>query len=238
MLKRISFILLFLMTLLFAVEAQVSIKPNFGKYDIWKYSPYEISIECEPDSGYNRLLSQYVYRSLINETINNTSKDSLLALFKRPSFKKCIVFICNNYDQFLEIFYPDSPEIRYDYTANLLYNCSDTTILNNIVSDLLYSNNDIGLLGIWKNYPTYNKIPGYNEFEKWAIDNSNIYTISELIIINHNVHDFISRDRLLLKLKKILIREPKLWKSLNCLLNNNEFISYEQWLNSFYESIE
>lgn len=74
MLRKILYSLSIIMA--FVVEAQVSIRPNLSEYAIWERSPYEISIDCESDSGYNRLLNQYIHHSSQkNDTIYTFIRD-------------------------------------------------------------------------------------------------------------------------------------------------------------------
>lgn len=83
-----------------------------------------------------------------------------------------------------------------DYKINLLYNCTDTTVLYSIANDLLLNKNVLGLLGIWNNCRV-SKLPAYRQFVKWCCEKRQQEIIVMLVIINHNNGNIMEEKRLL-----------------------------------------
>ncbi|MEZ7748021.1 hypothetical protein [Prevotella jejuni] len=174
----------------------------------------------ESNKSFNTLLGRYLHLSMTNESTDTLNKDSLSILFSRPSFKELVKFMLIKDREDLNIFYPESHETWDDYKINLLYNCTDTTILYSIANDLLLKKNVLGLLGIWNNCRV-SKLPAYRQFVKWCCEKRQQEIIVMLVIINHNNGNIIEEKRLLK-----YVKTHNLYPRLRLLLQKKRIISY------------
>ena len=218
--KRNLTVLLLEICSIICCYAQVSIKRDYHKMDIWTQNPFVISNDMESNKIFNTLLGRYLHLSMTNESTDTLNKDSLSILFSRPSFKELVKFMLIKDREDLNIFYPESHETWDDYKINLLYNCTDTTVLYSIANDLLLNKNVLGLLGIWNNCRV-SKLPAYRQFVKWCCEKRQQEIIVMLVIINHNNGNIMEEKRLLKYAKK-----SNLYQRLRFLLQKKRIISY------------
>ncbi len=126
--KRNLTVLLMEICSIICCYAQVSIKRDYHKMDIWTQNPFVISNDMESNKSFNTLLGRYLHLSMTNESTDTLNKDSLSILFSRPSFKELVKFMLIKDREDLNIFYPESHETWDDYKINLLYNYSKSQV--------------------------------------------------------------------------------------------------------------
>ena len=172
--------IIFILQLVLTSNASYSSAQTSG---IFTKENYSIPLSIEPDIGYNHLLSDYIFQSILNNPID-LKKDSLDNLFIRPSFKFIATELLNN-SILTEIDVTQGRDYFTDYRFNYLLNCNNTEVLHSIADTLMSCNSINGLIGIW-NKCNIKELTNYCQFLHNNVRNKNLYNLLCLITILHN----------------------------------------------------
>ncbi|MCH5215523.1 MAG: hypothetical protein J1F10_01175 [Muribaculaceae bacterium] len=219
-------IILLLLVPLF-LNAEIRINPEVES--VFTQSPLIISKKIESDSGFNNLLNRYLHLCLIGEDINGLNQDSLLLLFKRPSFTNLSFKLLSSKDflKQINVFYPKEQFERLDeYSVNILYKCFDSNTVYSITDSLLKVDNDKGLVALWEKCNIH-KLKNYDLYKQRVINSKRVYDLIMLVIINHNSKNYGERDILMGYLRKI---DKQIFKQLKDLFHEEDFIDYPTYL--------
>lgn len=188
----------------------------------------------EADSGYNRLLQHYNYYCIKGDKFPEFDRDSLAALFRRPSFFSMTVNLMREEnDPVNNIMYKDAPLLWADSVPNILLNCTDKEIVYSIVDRLLLYGEIRWFYVLWESCDI-NKLHNYQSYKRSLVEKGNFLILAEFAVICHNSKNGREKKKLLREINRL---SPQSARYLKELFSTHETISYSEYTFEYFEEL-
>ena len=150
------------------------------------YDYFIVSANLEPEIKYRGVLGAYIYKSLVDVyDCDYLTQEILDSLYSRPSFIETI-FLFYNDSSYVNLSHFEKDYRWKENYDNLLRNCNNLDLLHKIADSLLVYNMSNGVSVLWDRL-IYGKLEHIDNYISNLIDNDNMYKLSEIVIILHNI---------------------------------------------------